>query len=440
MPASPRPSLPLRAYTVVDASEQPTVPNDNDGHVRRKSQYTSSHGLPFSMRRGSRGSNSRGTGDRPSSSYMGNRRNVWKQSERYGLLPTIDATQVPSPPASPTTDEDDQMDLDEEPHGVTSYDFSRIDCEMDRAKAIGTGLWSQVYWAQPIVRSPTFARMPLTPPTTPQKRTAPPCSLFAVKSPARKDAVDVFHHEARMLTAIQRSGDAHRYIVPFYGLDPRNSSLIFEAVLGGSLENQVARLKVMTELSRHLQLRSLFANLAMDLISGLNFIHSAGMVHADIKPANILLDISEQYDLPRPVLRARFIDFSAAFIPDRSSGNNAGGTWDYMAPEQLRIQKDLNIPTFASDVWSLGITLLYTIVGDSPYTAACGRSNLFMLREAIKAGDPLGFARMDPVVQKRMTACQDFVDCCRLVLQKDRERRIGAAAWERWAENQLLDS
>ena len=111
-----------------------------------------------------------------------------------------------------------------------------------------------------------------------------------------------------------------------------------------------------------------------------------------------------------------------------------------MAPEQLRIQKDLNTPTFASDVWSLGMTLLYIIVGDSPYAAACGSGNLFMLREAIKSGDPLGFARMDPVVQKRMAACQDFVDCVRLVLQKDRDRRIDTLSWEKWVRNELLDA
>ena len=178
-------------------------------------------------------------------------------------------------------------------------------------------------------------------------------------------------------------------------------------------------------------MRNLFPKLAIDLVSGLRFMHSRGVVHADIKPANILLDISGHESYPEPVLRARYIDFSAAFIPDIEDATHAGGTWDFMAPEQLRIQKDLNTPNFASDVWSLGITLLSIIVGGSPYIAACG-STPFMLREAIKAGDPLGFARMDLVVAKRMAACQDFVDCCRLALQKDRDRRATASAWEHW--------
>lgn len=110
-----------------------------------------------------------------------------------------------------------------------------------------------------------------------------------------------------------------------------------------------------------------------------------------------------------------------------------------MAPEQLRIQKELNTPTFASDIWGLGITLLCIIVGDSPYTAACG-GNDFMLREAIKSGDPIGFARMDPVPRKRLAACQDFVDCCRLALNKDRVKRTTAAAWGSWLEDWQLDA
>ncbi|TKA70090.1 hypothetical protein B0A55_08025 [Friedmanniomyces simplex] len=194
----------------------------------------------------------------------------------------------------------------------------------------------------------------------------------------------------------------------------------------------------MTEVARHLELVNLFAGLADDLISGLEFMHAAGVVHADIKPANVLLDISEHYSLPRPVVRARYIDFSASSrLESDDSTANAGGTWDYMAPEQMRTQKELSTPSFASDVWSLGITLLSLIVGGSPYAAACG-DNLFMLREAIKSGDPFGFARMSPPAAKRMAACQDFIDCCRQGLKKDRERRVSADVWKGWLVSQEL--
>jgi serine/threonine protein kinase len=320
---------------------------------------------------------------------------------------------------------------------VLPFDFSRLDYELDRARAIGEGLWSSVYLAQPVLKSPTQAKPTLTPPATPRRSDlTPPCSVFAVKAASRPDAKTVFQQEARNLTLLQRSPDCQQYVVPFYGLDERNDCLVFEGVLGGSLDSLNQRLKVVTELERHLEMRSLFPKIAGDLIAGLDFIHRAGVVHADIKPANVLLDVSEDSNQQNLIIRARYIDFSAAFLAEKRDSTNAGGTWDYMAPEQISVRKDVNLPTFATDVWSLGITLLAIIAGGSPYRAACG-DNLFMLREAVKSGDALGFARMDPVVQKRMGASQDFVDCCRLALQKDAGRRAATTMWKRWVETEM---
>lgn len=312
------------------------------------------------------------------------------------------------------------------------YDFSRIDYELDRARSIGTGLWSTVFFAQPVLQSTrqTVSKISNPSPTSWKRSNSPPCSLYAVKVAVRPDAKAIFEQEARILTTLQRSEDSGSFLVPFYGLDGRHSALVFEGVVGGSLESLVTRLKTMTELERHLELQddALFFRLACDLIDGLRFIHASGIIHADIKPANILLDISDQASGDRPVIRARYIDFSASFVDGSDSITNAGGTWDYMAPEQMRIQKHLNTPTFASDVWSLGISLLFILVGGSPYAAACG-SNMFQLREGIKNGDPISYAKVDPVIQKRFTSCQDFVDVSKVALQKDRDRRLTAAAW-----------
>ncbi len=321
-----------------------------------------------------------------------------------------------------------------------TFDFSKIDYELKQAKVLGRGIWSTVLLADGREACPRRAgRGPANPPASPpaQRHVGPSC-LFAVKMPARADAVNIFRQEAKVLSHLMQQPSATQYIVPFRGLDERCSSLVFEAVLGGSLESLNSRLKQMTEVARHLELVNLFPGLADDLISGLEFMHTAGVVHADIKPANVLLDISEHYSLPRPVVRARYIDFSASFRLDSDdSTTNAGGTWDYMAPEQMRSQEALNTPTSASDAWSLGITLLSLIVGDSPYAAACG-GNIFMLREAIKSGDPFGFARMSPPAAKRMAACQEFIDCCRQGLKKDRERRLSARNWKGWLVSQEL--
>ena len=433
-PTYGRRPLAFRAQSVDESLTQLDLEDEvSDGHVRRKSQYTAASGQPLITRRASRRLSNKSRSARPSSGSMTGLQAV---QEGRSSLDSLDAL---TPPITPIKSKDSMAsDTGEGRLEIKTYDFTRIDYEMDRAKVIGKGLWSTVHWAQPISRSPGLVKSPLTPPPTPERPTGPPCSLFAVKLPARPDSNEVFTHEAKMLTHLQQSRCSHHYLVPFHGLDTRYSSLVFEGVLGGSLEHLVARLKVMTELARHLELRGLFPKLAMDLVSGLNFIHASRVVHADVKPANILLDISEEPAGSRPTLRARYIDFSASFIQGADHLPNSVGTWDYMAPEQMRSQKDWNTPTFASDVWSVGVMLLYILAGGSPYAAACAPNNLFMLREAIKTGDPLGFARMDPVVRKRMAACQDFVDCCRLAMQKDRDKRISAALWEGWVEAELV--
>ena len=347
---------------------------------------------------------------------------------------------MPSPPITPDEDAGAQVEGSEPLPETMEYDFTKIDYELERARTIGKGLWSTVLLAD--ARSPpldiTHSNLPTPPASPPKRHYALPSSLYAVKLPARADAKDVFRQEAKVLTHLMQSPGANQYVVAFHGLDCRNAALVFEAVLGGSLESLNSRLKQMTEVARHVELVTLFPRLADDLVSGLEFLHAADVVHADIKPANVLLDISEHYSLPHPVIRARYIDFSASFRRDSDDSTaNSGGTWDFMAPEQMRIQKALNTPTFASDVWSLGITLLSLLVGGSPYTAACG-DNAFLLREAIKSGDPHSFARISPKAQKRMAAAQDFVDCCRLALHKDRERRPSAAAWKVWLVNREL--
>ncbi|KAK5108337.1 hypothetical protein LTR62_008433 [Meristemomyces frigidus] len=429
------PAAPLRTHSEYDSGHPEASPTASPGHARHKSTA-----LPSGVsRRGAR--YTRRASEQPSDTLP-----ISSRSHRAAeSIPEIASLEVPgtsgvlSPPLTPIKSHDALNGIGSplcEPAIQTmQYDFSRLDYELDRAKVIGTGLWSTVYLADGKNSPPRVdENAPPSPPMSPhQKRVIGPSSLYAVKVPARADAKEVFQQEAKILSHLMLDVDAAHYVVPFRGFDSRNSSLVFDAVIGGSLENLNGRLQQMTEVARHVELVNIFPGLTDDLVSGLEFLHISGVVHADIKPANILLGI-----LPRPVIRARYIDFSASFrLESNDSTANAGGTWDYMAPEQLRTPKELSTPTSASDVWSLGITLLTLIVGGSPYTAACG-DNLFMLREAIKSGDPLGFARMEPRARKRLAACQDFIDCCRQALKKDRERRLTAAAWKVWLVNQDL--
>ena len=97
--------------------------------------------------------------------------------------------------------------------------------------------------------------------------------------------------------------------------------------------------------------------LAAGCAEALESIHNAGLVHRDLKPSNVLVSP----DGPR------VIDFGVARAAERiqlTVTRGALGTPAYMAPEQAR---DTRQASMASDVFSLGATLLFAAAGHPPY-------------------------------------------------------------------------
>lgn len=329
---------------------------------------------------------------------------------------------------------------------IGSYGFSSaaqtadafsLDFEISRGQLLGTGVWSKVYKiTSPNTQPSHQASGSLTPPTTPQRPHAIhlPRAL-AVKTAVRPDAVSVFETEAQVLTHLQQHSSAAQFIVPFLGFSTRNSALVFQCAEQGSLEKLIH-----APFATSAELLDTFLAVTPQLVAGLAFQHSSGVVHADIKPDNILLDnIDEDSDDSAPTnLLARFADFGASFLsscgPNSSQG---GGTWAYMAPEQLNRDPSISIPTPASDVYALGITLLSLMIGDSPFAGMS--NNLFMLREAVKCGTPLNFAMREFSAEKRIENLDvewkrrggvgSVLDFLRPALKKDRAVRCSAQEW-----------
>lgn len=92
------------------------------------------------------------------------------------------------------------------------------------------------------------------------------------------------------------------------------------------------------------------------LAEGLVAVHEAGVVHRDLKPSNILLS-------PKG---PRIIDFGIAWSTEATTLTHVGtavGSPGFLAPEQVRGAT----VTAATDVFSLGATLAYGALADSPF-------------------------------------------------------------------------
>ncbi len=98
--------------------------------------------------------------------------------------------------------------------------------------------------------------------------------------------------------------------------------------------------------------------LATEIANGLSFAHSRGIVHADMKPSNVLLTDDG---------RAKIADFGIARMPQEDASTpQLFATAMYVAPERVE-GKPLSP---ASDIYGLGLVLYEMLVGRPPFTSA----------------------------------------------------------------------
>jgi serine/threonine protein kinase len=112
---------------------------------------------------------------------------------------------------------------------------------------------------------------------------------------------------------------------------------------------------------------------------GLEYVHQQGMIHRDMKPANLLRDASGTVKVTDLGL-ARISSTSTALASNAlTQAGGVLGTVDYMPPEQALDSTNLD---HRSDIYSLGATLYYLLTGQPPYPGQTMMDTLLKHRDA----------------------------------------------------------
>ncbi len=146
----------------------------------------------------------------------------------------------------------------------------------------------------------------------------------------------------------------HEHIVPIHAVSDQQGLpyLVMQYVPGRSLQQRLDR-------QGPLPIREIL-RIGMQTAAGLAAAHAQGLVHRDVKPANIMLE--------NGVERVLITDFGLARTVDEASLTCSGviaGTPQYMAPEQARGEAI----DYRTDLFSLGSVLYAMATGHSPFRA-----------------------------------------------------------------------
>ncbi len=226
-----------------------------------------------------------------------------------------------------------------------------------------------------------------------------------------------FHREARAAASLD-----HPNIVRAYNVDNDGDIhyLVMEFVDGRDLQQMVKKSGRMEYATA--------ADYIRQAAEGLGHAHSNGLIHRDVKPANLLVDqknVVKVLDLGL----ARFTDEDRASLTVQYD-ENVLGTADYLAPEQAIDSHGVDA---RADIYSLGCTFYFLLTGHPPFPDGTLPQRLM----AHQKQQPSGIAK------ERSDAPADLVEICVKMMAKkpaDRYQSMDdiAQALRRWLADRDL--
>ncbi|MFD3808381.1 serine/threonine-protein kinase [Streptomyces sp. NPDC058619] len=247
-----------------------------------------------------------------------------------------------------------------------------IDGRFELIKPLGAGGMGTVWRARDIALHRDVAL----------KEVRPPDPATAAAQPGLADQLrERAVREARALARLAHPNvvTIHHIVEPAPGAEG-HPWIVMEMVRGGSLYDRLE--------SGPLPVPEVI-RLGLDVLSALRAAHAEGVLHRDVKPANVLL---------RPDGAAVLTDFGIAALHDSTGLTSTGvliGSPEYIAPERVRGAEGLA----ASDLWSLGMMLYVAAEGVHPLRRASSLATVVaVLDEPLPA--PVRSGPLGPVLER----------------------------------------
>ena len=170
------------------------------------------------------------------------------------------------------------------------------------------------------------------------------------------ESADRFVREMQLLERLK-----HPRIPPLLAAGEANGSLFFTMPY---IEGETLRARLYTQ--GRMSVRDALL-ITRDIGDALEYAHSKGVIHRDVKPSNIYLATDGAY----------LMDFGFSIATDadgeRENANFVAGTPAYMSPEQASGER---VEGWRSDFYSLGCVLYEMLAGETPFPGATQRETI----------------------------------------------------------------